>query len=82
MNTFDLCSESTGRLNSFDVDVDVGDASVSALDAKACSLADTPCIELPGDKLSSAVLLSPILLIWFCFDLENAGSFYNDSLLM
>lgn len=47
LNTLALCSESTGREN-FAV-VSVGTSGLVTEKAKVCSLAETPCMELPGD---------------------------------
>lgn len=58
LNTFALCSESTGRANL--AVVSVGTIGEATENANVCSLPVTPCIELPGDP--SMLLLLPIFL--------------------
>lgn len=55
LKTFDLCSESTGREN-FAVGSDGIEGEVTEK-AKASSLAETPCMELPGSFSMSVVVL-------------------------
>ena len=51
LNTFALCSESTGKAN-FAV-VSVGTIGEATEKAKVCSLPVTPCMELPGSPTPS-----------------------------
>lgn len=60
LNTFALCSESTGRSN-FAV-LSVGTFEEATAKAKVCSRPVTPCMELPGSPSMSAMVSGYILL--------------------